>query len=60
MRITSEEGDFHARLAGEIDEEELALLKSLGNVESVEINGKESDGEKHRCGHPAEKYGGYL
>lgn len=45
VRITSEEGDFHARLAGEIDEEELALLKSLGNVESVEINEKESDGE---------------
>ena len=45
VRITSEEGDFHARLAGKIDEEELALLKSLGNVESVEINGKESDGE---------------
>ena len=45
VRITSEEGYFHARIAGEIDEEELALLKSLGNVESVEINEKESDGE---------------
>ncbi len=45
VRITIEKGNFHARLAGEIDEEEVALLKSLGNVESVEINESESDGE---------------
>lgn len=45
VRITTEEGNFHARLTGEIDEEKLALLKSLGNVESVEINESESDGE---------------
>ena len=45
VRITIEKGNFHARLEGEIDEEEVALLKSLGNVESVEINESESDGE---------------
>ena len=45
VRITIEKGNFHARLEGEIDEEEVVLLKSLGNVESVEINESESDGE---------------
>ena len=44
-RITTEEGNYHARLVGKFDEEDLALLQSLGNVESVEINEEESDGE---------------
>ncbi len=45
VRIMAEEGDYHARLVGAFDEEDLELLKSLGNVESAEIKEEESDGE---------------
>ena len=44
-RILREEGNFHARLTGRIDEEELTILRGYGNVESAEINAEESEGE---------------
>ena len=44
-RILREEGNFHARLTGRIDEEELTILRGYGNVESAEINAEETEGE---------------
>lgn len=46
MRITKEEGGFHARLEGRMRTEELDLVRGYANVESAAVNPEESrDGE---------------
>lgn len=41
-----ESGDWHGRIAGEIGEEELAVIRNFANVESAEVNGDISDGQR--------------
>ncbi len=41
-RIKREEGDFHARIVGEIQDRHLAAVKNFSNVKNAEINPAES------------------
>ena len=44
-RIVAEEGDYHARLTGRIDEEKLELIRGWANVESAVIRKQGAEGE---------------
>ena len=44
-RIVAEEGDYHARLTGRIDEEKLELIRGWANVESAVVRKQGAEGE---------------
>lgn len=45
-RIELEEGGWQSRIAGELDEEELQLVKNFASVKEAAVNEKESDGQE--------------
>ena len=47
-RIVAEEGDYHARLTGRIDEEKLELIRGWANVESAVVRKQGAEGGKYR------------
>ncbi len=44
--ISRGEGDWHGRITGQIDEEDLIIIQNFANVESAEINTELSEGEE--------------
>lgn len=46
VRYRTENGNYHARLAGVTDDETLETIRNYANVESAVINEEESEGEK--------------
>ena len=44
-RIVAEEGDYHARLTGRIDEGKLELIRGWANVESAVVRKQGAEGE---------------
>lgn len=46
VRYQTEEGNYHARLTGVIEDETLQLIRSYANVESARVNEKETEGEE--------------
>lgn len=45
-RIRLEEGDWHARITGEMDREDITAIEQLDNVEKVTVHEELSDGQK--------------
>ena len=45
-RIELEEGGWQSRIAGELDEEEIQIIKNFANVKEAAVNEKESDGQE--------------